>query len=250
MNEKLLNFIPNILNWVRRNWLSLVSLAALCVSIISLYQTHDFNSQQDARWDSLNQPRFDITSTYFVAFEELDSDLALSRDWGYNPVLFSVIKDGVYTNSYRLYNDLVFWDSNVNRRITGSKTMRTKGDAEIEARRLKLDNVIILKHFQVQFNFRNVGQLPANNVTVKIDQVMGEGESSTKNWFSSNSAQREVISGQEFSAATELYTTLDASLPEELHFRITLDYEFAGKRLSKLMLVSYESNRNYWTWRG
>lgn len=247
MNEKLLNFILNFLKWVRHNRLS---LAAVIVSIISLYQTYDFNSQQDARWDSLNQPRFDITSTYFVAFEELDGNLALSRDWGYNPVLFSVIKDGVHTNLYRLYNDLVFWDSNANRRITGSKTIRTKGDAEIEALRLKLDNVIILKHFQVQFNFRNVGQLPANNVTVKIDQVMGEGESSTKNWFSSNSAQREVVGGQEFNAVTDIYTTLDASLPEELHFRITLDYEFAGKRLSKVMLVNYESNRNYWTWRG
>lgn len=247
MNEELLNFMPIFLKWARRNWLS---LAALIVSIISLNQTYDFNSRQDARWDSLNQPRLDLTSTYLVAFDELDSDSAISQEWGYNPLLFSVIKDGVYTQWYRLYNELVFWDSNANRRIIGPKTMRTIKDAEIEAYRLrlKLQNVTVLKHFQFQFNFRNAGQLPANNVTTKIDQVIGE--SSTKNWFSSNSVNSEVIGGQEFNAVADVYTPLDASLPEELHFRITIDYDFAGKRQSKIMLVNYESTRNYWTWEG
>jgi hypothetical protein len=91
-------------------WLKV--LLPLALSAFAIVTTFYFNKEQNTKWESLNQPRITPTNITLVAFEELDTSVAVKRAWGYHTLYHPVFKDGVYTGRNSVYSELVFWDAN------------------------------------------------------------------------------------------------------------------------------------------
>jgi hypothetical protein len=212
--------------------------------IFTLYS----NNLQNAKWAMLNQPRFELMPPFLVAFEELDFHTASSRHWGYKPLLFTVMMtgaDALDTGRYRLYCDLKLFTSPDGIPISGTKTMHTVEDAEDEIKRLNLHGkIVVLKHIQTHFNFRNAGTLPATNVSVRIVHLLEPTR--PQEVFSSKQPVKEIGAGETFNSVADWYMPLNVSLPDELPFRVSID--FNGGQAPWTRLLRYEATRNYWTW--
>jgi hypothetical protein len=185
---------------------------------------------------------------YLVAFEELDFHAATSRHWGYNPLLFTVMMKGAEaldTGRYRLYCDLKLFSSTDGILIPGTKIMHTVADAEDEIKRLNLHGkIVVQKHIQTHFDFRNAGTLPATNVSVKIEHLLEPARPRVV--FSSKQPLKEIGAGEPFNTVADWYMPLSFSLPDELPFRISIDFD--GGKAPWTRLLRYEATRNYWTW--
>jgi hypothetical protein len=213
--------VPKVLG-VIQVWLP---VAAFVLSIASLVSQWYNNRQQNRKWEIVNQPRFELLSPVLAAFEDLTYETATTRKWGYAPLLFSIVKDNVATGWYRLYCDLELSQSTLGRRLPGTAVMRTIDDARREIDRLQLRGVVIRKHFQIRFSFRNAGTLPARNLTLAISRIT-ENMHSEEQIFSSTSPLVEVVPGETFSAVVDFSTPIDASLMDTLfHIQMRLPPE-------------------------
>jgi hypothetical protein len=236
MKRKLSNYFRDPHSWP--------VLISLLVSIFSVGLTVYFNHQQNLRFAELDQPRINLISSELIVFSDLDPDSALAKKWGYQPVIYSLAKNGI-PRAY-VCNELVFWDSNTNTRLLGHRIMLTLNEANAEAKRLKLSNPTIKKHLQYQFSFLNNGNSPASKVEIKIEAVNDKQAIPSSTFLDSAG---EVPSGRILKPIGDLFVPLDFTISPEQIFRVTIDYEYAGKRKHKSIHVHHDTIRNLWNWR-
>jgi len=217
-------------NWKKhlRKWPTVltvaISLSALVTSVCSHSAMLRFNVEQNAKWDALNQPRINPTSISLVAFEELDTGVAKTRDWGYPAIYIPAFKDDVYTGRSRVYTELVFWDTNTKKIVSLGPIILTVQDAGKEAKRLNINlgsSIILQKHYQFVVTFRNSGQLSANNVKAAIDVSTKEGGLPRR--LTEIQAIRDLAGGEEFKIYTDLCVDLNQAFTDIHHFRIAID---------------------------
>jgi len=219
-------------------------LIALGVSVFSVGLTIYFNHQQNLRFSELDQPRINLISAELIVFSDLAPDLAIIKQWGYQPVLYSLARNG--TPRAYVCNELVFWDSTSNTRILGHRIMLTLDEANAEAKRLKLSNPTIKKHLQYQFSFLNSGNNPAAKVEIKIETADNERAIPSATFLDSAG---EVPNGKILKPIGDLFVPLDFTLPPQQLFRINIDYEYAGTHKHKSISVHHDAIRNLWNWR-
>lgn len=207
-----------------------ISILALGLSIFNSCVTYHFNNEQNMKWEALNQAKIAPSALTLIAYQELDTDAAMVKDWGY-PITFApVIKDGVYTGHSRVYNDLVFLDAQTSNRVVGCKTMVTVNDAIEEAHRLKLQmkDLKLRKHFAFVFSFRNTGQLSAHNVKVSLE-IADEKGTKKPEYTDFNHSIRELAGGETFDITLNADFDLNVVLGSIEHFQVAIDYDSGGK---------------------
>lgn len=218
---------------------------ALVVALVALGFSLWSNWEQNLKWSQLEKPRIVLTKVFLFAFEEIDAESAVSREWGYNVPLFAVSKDGAYTGRYRVYSALAFWDPKHDTPIkVGTKIMTTFEHVESEASRLNLRKFEVRKRYLLQLNLSNSGSLPAYDLvfTLREEKALKPCADTSTN------AVQVAQPDEEFNLACEFYSPLAAALPHELRFDLVWSYKFPGGETSQERTLVYEPARNYWTW--
>jgi hypothetical protein len=186
-----------------------------------------------------------------MACEELTVREAMSRQWGYHPLMFVVTtEDGLVTDRCRIYGDLVFVNSRTNKRLEGQEIVTTVRKARAEGKRLRCGaDYGLMKHYQFHFTFRNENPLPISNVRVRIALVDKEGRLLPRSAFdNARYMVSEFVGKREFGASFDVYCRLEDELPDEMWFRMVIDYHLRGKgQPSKAISVRYKPQWNDWS---
>jgi len=163
----------------------------------------------------------------------------------YNPEITRVIQDknGNYVPKFKVISELVFTELN-GKKYEGSLSMQSDKDISDEINRLKLDlkNIRVSKHLRVHFSLVNLGQLAANNVTLKCttieaDNVSSEGEIS----------KGTIEGNKESGFDIDLYKPPTYLLPPEIKFKIKITFDIDGIReTSKEKIVTYSTLDARW----
>jgi hypothetical protein len=228
--------------WLKVIKIILFSVLPLALSAFAIVTTCHFNEEQNIKWEALNRPRITPTNITLVAFEELDTSVAVKRTWGY-PTLYSpVIKDGVYTGRSRVYAELVFWDANQGERKWGNRIMTTLEDVKEETKRLHVQqNITLQKHCVFLFSFRNSGQLSAHDIKIHVQLIDDAG----KKEFQLNPIS-ELAGGETKDISLHNYMDINLILGKTEHFIITTRYEYAGKIYTSTRKLAYDMFGNAW----
>jgi hypothetical protein len=241
-----------------------ISVISLLVSVASFVTTLVSNSIQNSRWNALNQPRFDLAmDPYFTAFEELDTEEANSRDWGYSPWLAHVQLNGVRTKTMHRLSELVWV-----RRETplmpafpgpGAGTVR-EAAAEIIKRRLNTRDLLLKKHLQAHFAFRNNGSLPARETRAQVE-LKWVLDADVIEWLKQRqigpangqwetvvpmtlSDRADIAAGQSISRDVDLYLLFELPAPKQVWFRIT--YKWREQQHQSAMTLYFDFNQDAW----
>lgn len=232
-----------------RQVLSVVfSLVSVAIALASFAYTCATNKRQDERWLALAVPRFAITSTRAIAWEEISKEQAFSRDWGYQPLVFPHTEDYLMRKEMRVYSYLVLWDGRRGIRLFGHAPVPTVRQARAEAKRLGIAEYELRQMFAYEVNLRNVGQLPASNVWHEVensDRQTGKVLATKR-----TNPVAEVAGGADFHFDQDLYLTLDSRLADHLRVRISIGFALEGKAQPPASFdLNYDSHTNSWSWK-
>jgi hypothetical protein len=230
--------------WVRVVRILLLNVLPLVFSAFAIVATCHFNKEQNAKWEALNQPRITPTNITLVAFEELDTSIAVKRDWGYPILYYPVIKDGVYTGRSRVYSELVFWDADKGERKWGNRIMTKLDDVKEESKRLHVpQNAPLKKHIVFLFSFRNNGQLAAYDIKMHVQVTDDAG----KKEFQLDPIS-ELAGGETKDIALHDYVDTGVILGKTEHFIMTTEYKYAGNTKTTTRKLAYDMLGNAWTY--
>lgn len=218
------------------------NIGTLFISISALVATLIYNNNQNMKWDALNKPQINPINISLIAFEEMSTKDATSRNWGYEILQYPIFKEGVYTGNSRIYSELVFWDANKNIRIPGNRVMTTMDDVKEETNRLKLQNVTLKKHLVFVLTFRNNGQLSANNIEIslKLKDVQGEFNYQVNNI-------KELAGGESTDYKIDFFVDVNIVPVATEHFITSTRYEYAGKKYTKERKIAFDMFSNNWS---
>jgi len=226
-----------------------IAILAVVISIIDFIFLSWFRWDQNRRWDALNIARVELSEVYFIAWEEIDRQTALTRQWGYSPSLFSIVKDHVHTDKFRTYEELVLWDPNHNIKIPHSNGFHTLNDAPLEIHRLGLNpqNVLVFKHMQMQIDLKNAGGTLAQNVHISVD-LLDDGSGSSKNIFKSTS-KVDLFGGSSVNVNMDIWLPIASSLPRPTRFHLDLSFtSIHVENILRIIPIEYDPERNYWVY--
>ena len=225
-----------------------VAILAVIISIINFIALSWFRWDQNRRWDEINIARVELSDVYFIAWEEMYKQTAISKSWGYKPSLFSVVKDHVHTDRFRLLEELVLWDNKLNKKIEGSNGFHTVSEAPQEAKRLGLtSSLIIMKHMQMQIDFKNIGSTVAKNVQISVD-LLDDGSGNSQRIYQSTS-KFDLYSNSSINVNMDIWLPINGSLPKRTTFNVNLSYlSCMGKEENRSIPIEYDSEKNYWVY--
>ena len=235
--------INKIKSFMKDHKFTLLQIIPTAVSVIALVAAFLFNREQNIKWNALNQPQIMVVNIKLIAYEELDTSLAIKRKWGYATLYHPVSKDGVYTGRSRVYSQLIFWDEKKNeRKICGEMIMTKMEDVKEEIKRLRLPpDIKLRKRYAFQLIFRNTGQLPAKNIRIRIqiEDVGGKKEFP--------SAEISLLAGGEIQEIVrDFYVDSNAIVMAMEHFTITSEYEYAGEPYKRPRKLFFNMFGNEW----
>ena len=224
-----------------------ISLIVIVISLGSLIWTFANQWEQNRRWNALNLGRVELTDVGFIIWKELSKEEALSANWGYKPILYSVVQERVHRGKYQLPYELILMDSN-NVRIPNSNGFFTLAEAQQEIERLKLQgNPQVFKHYQVQFNFKNTGSTSSKETTIKITAQI-PGTEKPLDIFKSVEPI-DLLPSSSINAVANFFVPLNATLPQIMKFSVLLTYKDAHDTINTRELpIVYDEGQNYWTY--
>lgn len=224
-----------------------VSLIAIVISLGSLIWTLANQWEQNRRWDALNLGRVQLSDVGFIIWKELSKEEALSTNWGYKPTLYSVVQDRVHLGKYQMPYELVLMDSN-NVRIPNSNGFYTLVEAQQETERLKPQTQPnVLKHYQVQFNFKNTGSTSSKETSIRITAQIS-GNDKPLDIFKSIEPI-DLLPSSSINAVSNFYVPLNAALPQIMKFSAFITYKDAHDKINTRELpIVYDEGQNYWTY--
>ena len=226
-----------------------IAILAVTISVIDLIALSWFRWDQNRRWDALNIARVELSDVYLIAWEELDRNIAVNRNWGYQPMIFSVIKDHVHTDRFRVYEELVLWDPTRNVRIPGSNGFHTLDESQAEIRRVGLGSepATIFKRMQMQVDLKNAGSTVARDLKITVD-LLDDGTGTRQTVFRSTS-NVELLSGSSINVNMDIWLPLQSTLPISTQFHLNLSFvSIHGEHLSRMIPIEYQPSRNYWVY--
>jgi len=225
-----------------------IPLLAIVISIVNFVGLCWFRWNQNQKWTNLNRAVIDIKEVYFIGWEEIEREKAKQREWGYRPVLHSVVKDHVHTNKVRLYEQLLLWDNEKNEKIRRSNSVQTMKGVMEEAKRLGLEmkNIGIRKQRQMQINLENIGKTKAKNVTCTLKV---EGENNTRKVIFKSNVENGIEGGKIVNINRDFYFPLDVQVPEVMNFVLGITYmTVENEKIEEQKFIRCETSRNRWTW--
>ena len=224
----------------------IVAIFALLISIINYVTLSWYRWDQNKKWEALNIAKVELDEVYFIAWEEFDLNVALTRNWGYKPSIFSIVEDKVHKSKYRKYEELILWDLEKKARVDGSNGFHIVEQGIHEGERLGLINqkLTIMKHMQMQIDLKNRGTTIAKNINITVD-LMNDSPGLPKRIFKSLS-QVDLYNGSSININMDIYLPKDVYLPIPTKFILNLNFiSFADRREYRTIPIEYDPNRNY-----
>jgi hypothetical protein len=216
-------------------------LLALVVSLTALVWTLANQWDQNQRWESINAPNIILREAKMLPWEKISVSQAKSRNWGYEPEIFSgELKDELF-----LLSALKLRTINDDRPL--DIVVLTVQEAEVEAKRLGLvSQVQLAKTLRPFFQFENIGKTTAYKTKIAVDIM--DPIAGNKEWrraFEANS-RPDVGAGQ----ITSSY--FDVGLPgngkvNTILFRVSVEFENGrGVKEFSNTEFSWDARNNYW----
>lgn len=229
-------------------WLGIISiLLSIVIGIGNFFYTLSAQHEQNRRWDKLNIADIALTDVGFLIFQELSEQKARETEWGYKPILFRAAKDRVFSGVVQIPYGLVLVRPVTDKKIEeipSGNFFFTLSEGISESKRLELKDgqYIIMKRFEIQFNFKNIGRTVARDLQGKI--VMIEPKN---NEGSILTQPIEMLLDMSFNKTFQFYTSVDSGLPANLKFELYFKYrDIHEEEHEKRIPVTYDSSRNYW----
>ncbi|GEM_PF-5763693 len=238
----------NTTNSNAKVWLSIISIfLSAGFGAINYFYTRSVNQNQNERWDKLNIAEITLTDIGFLIQQKLSEQKAKQTNWGYKPLLFREIKDRVYTGYVQVPYALVLV------RLPSNKSIEliphgnfiftlSEYSNEIKRLNLKVGEYDLMKRFEIQFNFKNIGKTIAKDVRIKIDMIEprnNEGSVLTQ--------PAEILSEISFNKTFIFFLGMSTDIPSNLKFRLNIQYkDVFEKEHEKQIPIIYDSSRNYW----
>lgn len=233
-------------HWFKKNG---IAFSALLLASLSFLYTYRNAELQNARWTTLNEPKFEIYPGEFYMFGQMDTPDKL---WAtnYKPAVYPIFDQLAFKSRYGVYTQIAFWDPKKNIPTFPIVPMQTDEDIKSETQRLNIQGLELRKHSRVRFPFRNLSQLPAINLKVKYAIIFADRY--IKEDFAK---QKDIVEvPAQYDATTkmsyveiDLLELLDAHKTLVVVYRVWLEYDFEGNhKTSKQQWFGYHSNQNRW----
>lgn len=222
----------------------IISLLALIVSIVALIWTLANQSEQNRRWEKLNDPNPVIKEINMTSFKEITKEDALKTKWGYEPHIYA---KGEATNLFSLPYFLSLHDLTTNERLTKVNPIFTIDEIEPELKRIGYTKeVTAYRYFKPKFTIENMGKTSTENLSIKVDAKLPGQE-----WLSAFTSNSKISlsSGQVSTFFIELELPLNIELPKHINFRINLNWkDIHSKSVSRLIDAKWTTNDNFWSY--
>ena len=228
--------------WSRDTVLGAIGIAvSLVFSVLSL----NMSCRQERQWTLLNAGRLEIASFKLVGLEEIDAKTLASADYSYSPLYDLVFSpDAVYTGRVRILTNLVLWDTRSQLPIPGQLPMPRLSEATARLAAAANPALALRKQYQFQFVFRNVGQLPVRDVSIRTSAK------STPDIMAVPKLAPPVPvlgAGQDFSVNLAVFAKMDAPIPEQIAFRFDSRYTLEdGTAMSRMADLYYSPSAAAW----
>ncbi len=228
----------------------IISLVAILLSAISLLWTFISNREQNRRWDELNLCRVELVDASFIMWKEINLKEALLIDWGYQPILFPHVENGLLTGKVRIPYELLLINPATQKRIPNSNGFFTISEAEQEIKRLGLDksknNWLIVKHFQASFVFKNIGNTTASDLRADITVEYPEfGLDPQK--IVETGVIRNLYPNTKTGINADMLIPVESTLPDKFLFNVVISYKDShNDSKERNILVTYDSKTNNW----
>ena len=224
-----------------------IAILALIISILTFCWATINQKAQDDRWDELNTGKIEYVESKVIMWGEFTQDEVYRMDWGYKPVLYSVIENELHMNKYRIPYGLVLIDSINNSIILGTGFSFTVKDMQERIKAYNLDDskTEIKKNFQCKFVFLNSGNTPNDNVKMKIS--CGKETRVYEVVLHETSDRIKMYPGKKVMVQTNFFIPINEPVPDKLFFKIEVEYDdFLRKNIAEEWLVVFYSHDGTW----
>lgn len=196
-----------------------IAFGALLISIASLMYGFINNRRQNARWLSLNRPRFRLINPRLHVWGTVDKTSCRDGTIDYDLLVYN--QDDGSSERLDAHGQLVFHNPATGQRHHGHGAIFTVPEAEAEARRLNLSSYLIVQYLRFVLPFRNTGKMAANKVSGAVSIVGGSGERIPVSEIHSEYAAPD----EDFFVLAPMAIPLEADAPSELVFEAVLKYQ-------------------------
>jgi len=179
-----------------------------------------------------------------LRWKKISKDEAVNTNWGYDLLVFGAGElDDMYILPYRL----IVRDVISNNIITAINSCYTIEEIQKELKRIDFKgNVHVFKTFTVKFELENRGKTDANDIEVKV--MFKHDKIEWQEAFKSN-AKIDLSAEQISTVLFEFDFPLEIKLPNEMFYKILIDYKNIHDKMSKKEInAKWSSNDNYWSY--
>lgn len=145
--------------------------------------------------------------------------------WGYDINLMPLMENRRVSNSYGVPHRLVAIDKASKKTVPNVAALTmAELEASLKQHNVPLDSVIPAKHYQLEFEFKNVGGTVVSDLRISVDPQMPD----TGAWNRGGESQPiELASQRSVFKVVDLTEPVNAFLPDRLRFRVKLTYRNA-----------------------
>lgn len=218
-------------------WIELV-VAVAAVAGFGLSLLNYF--RENARWKDLNMGRVEISRVGFIYFKILPKEESLKTDWGYRVDALEMLEDRRLTGLVGIPHRIIAFDESTKTAHTEINGITYK-EAEERLRNApsSRDHFILIKVYEIEFTFENVGNTAARNVSISIERQMPDTGKWEQDKFSS---PRDLPPRKTVQKLTQLYAPLNSYLLEKLQFKVHIQYEdVAGEKVYRTEAVYFNA---------
>jgi hypothetical protein len=219
--------------------ISLISLLALVISLVSLFLNFKNRREQNLKWERLNEAEPDIKEIRFTRFKELSGDEALSLDWGYEPLCYA---KGEVTGEFYLPYYLSVQDAHTNL-ILKTNPVSTIGELEKELNRIgHIGNCIPLIHFKLKIIIENIGNVKLEELTIEVEMKLPDSE-----WIKVYNSNLEVSLSKQRTATIPIDFDLPLnSIPAQIESKVYFEWK---NGMSKSFGAKWTKQDDFWSYK-
>lgn len=225
-----------------------ISIAALIISLFGFVWTLFTNWDQNQKWEAINLGKLEISDVGFIMWKEFTREEATKINWGYNPTLFSYAEHRLHTGKYRIPYELILIDPSTLNKVKNCNGFFTISEGINEINRLGLKiKPEIRKHFQIQYDFKNLGQTNITDINIAIKMKDFESDDLREVYKSTSFFNLEPNTTG--NAIVDFNTPINFEFPNRIIFHLEIHFKnISNEDILINKKVEYISDQNYWVW--
>jgi len=232
------------------NWSLLIAGAAFIIAFLNHIRLNKYQKEQNKKWDYLNLAKIELLESKFFGWEEMSIQESKSRNWGYQPTLFKIVKEDIITDKVYVIDPLILWNEQDNMVIENSH-FKMVNEANTIAQGLKLDikDLSIRKNLRTKLKFKNVGQTEAIEFSIGVRFFNWN----TEEWQPIHETPPIDIlhAASNRYQSFDIYIPLEWEIPQEIRFQVDMTYKSVNNQVTERTInLEYHKNNNTWGFTG